>query len=555
MSLKTCIVGYGRAGRLQHQAAENVLDVVSVVDERTSVENMLSGHAQYNSNLMSVMEDPSIQIVVICTPTFTHYKVCRIALEHGKHVFLEKPIASTTSEIEHLYELARKNNRLLFVAFNRRYDDEWNRVVTEVQHGIPFHVNVVCRDHPFPPAAYLETCGGIFRDAAVHDLDMLCLMLEDTPTEVDARLDDRKENGSINLTFSNGCRATLIHSRHSTGYDQRVSVVMENKMIEMLRPVQEGETFQARYQDSYRAQMMDFSTRITNRNFNPNISQSHALMLERIVDACDESAGNSQPVYLKTLREYETAQKNVKDLYRTARTFHTFEKSKYLRDKYCANSHTTLSVEQTLQEISRFVDLSDPDLTLPNDQHALQTAESIRHAGLPDWMQVVGLIHDLGKILFLWGCDEDGTTLSTQWSIVGDTFIVGYPLPNEIVYPEFNKTASDAQKNMYNSQCGLDQCIVSFGHDEYLYQVLLASDTKLPKEALKVIRYHSLYAWHEGGAYSDLENEEDRLVKGWVKLFNQHDLYSKRKRFVNKNSVWNYYKKLCDKYIPNGLRF
>jgi inositol oxygenase len=46
--------------------------------------------------------------------------------------------------------------------------------------------------------------------------------------------------------------------------------------------------------------------------------------------------------------------------------------------------------------------------SLPNLIHMLQTAEGIRKAGHPDWMQLVGLIHDMGKIMFLWGTPEDG---------------------------------------------------------------------------------------------------------------------------------------------------
>ena len=56
--------------------------------------------------------------------------------------------------------------------------------------------------------------------------------------------------------------------------------------------------------------------------------------------------------------------------------------------------------------------------------HAFQTAESIREAKLPDWMQLVGLIHDCGKMVYLRGCDEDGTSVAQQWSLVGDTWLV-----------------------------------------------------------------------------------------------------------------------------------
>ena len=104
--------------------------------------------------------------------------------------------------------------------------------------------------------------------------------------------------------------------------------------------------------------------------------------------------------------------------------------------------------------------------------------------------------------------------MDTQFSLVGDTFVVGHPLPESLVYPEFNSYV-ETKPSVYENNCGLDNCLMSYGHDEYMYQVLLQSKTKLPLVALKIIRYRSLYAWHDKDAYTELENEEDKLVKGW----------------------------------------
>ena len=158
----------------------------------------------------------------------------------------------------------------------------------------------------------------------------------------------------------------------------------------------------------------------------------------------------------------------------------------------------------TGSEVTPVSVLSDPDMDLPNIIHAYQTAEAIRKAGLPDWLQLVGLIHDLGKMMYLKGTESDGTTMNSQFSIVGDTFIVGYPIPSTIVYPEFNELNDDNKNglNMYEPKCGLDNCIVSFGHDEYLFQVLKYNNSSIPEAGLNMIRYHSLYVFHTYGAYT-----------------------------------------------------
>ena len=60
-----------------------------------------------------------------------------------------------------------------------------------------------------------------------------------------------------------------------------------------------------------------------------------------------------------------------------------------------------MSVSQAFRLLEGYVDSSDPDVSLPNFVHMLQTAEGIRKAGHSDWFQVIGLIHDMGKIMFL----------------------------------------------------------------------------------------------------------------------------------------------------------
>ena len=75
------------------------------------------------------------------------------------------------------------------------------------------------------------------------------------------------------------------------------------------------------------------------------------------------------------------------------------------------------------------VDDSDPDTELSQLEHLLQTAEAARRDSQPDWLVVTGLVHDLGKILALWG--------EAQWAVVGDTFPLGCPFDKRIVGSEF----------------------------------------------------------------------------------------------------------------------
>jgi inositol oxygenase len=235
-----------------------------------------------------------------------------------------------------------------------------------------------------------------------------------------------------------------------------------------------------------------------------------------------------------------------------------------MEEKFKNRQKNPLNIWDALESLNNFVDSSDPDITLPNYYHLIQTAEGIRKADLPDWLQVIGLIHDLGKIQYLDNNPELGTSLDTQWGVVGDTFIVGYPLPESIVYPEFNQLNKDHKTQINNQKinnqkinikngCGLESIHCSWGHDEYLYRVLMEEDNKnlIPEIGLYIIRYHSLYPWNTGNAYSELESSKDRVYKPIVQEFNKFDLYTKDdKEFIPSQDIILYYKSLINKYFP-----
>jgi inositol oxygenase len=179
----------------------------------------------------------------------------------------------------------------------------------------------------------------------------------------------------------------------------------------------------------------------------------------------------------------------VEDNYRMARTHQTVEHVWSLRLVYGtpaepATMAEVVGVWEALRLLDIFVDLSDPDVHGGNSVHALQTARSMRLAGEPDWFQVTCRIHDLGKVIYVRGREEWGTTMGAQWSVVGDTFIVGHPLPVCLPFAAlFNSLHADRHNagegsptarssSLCAEACGLDRCLVSYGHDEYLYQVL-----------------------------------------------------------------------------------
>ena len=122
----------------------------------------------------------------------------------------------------------------------------------------------------------------------------------------------------------------------------------------------------------------------------------------------------------KSFRDYSSCNESVKECYRKQRQYQYYEKTKQKREKYCTFERKDSF--WNLFDRLNIIDNSDPDINLSNHHHLFQTAEGIRKAGHPKWMQLVGLIHDLGKIMYLFGDEKDGTSEKEQWALVGDIY-------------------------------------------------------------------------------------------------------------------------------------
>jgi len=248
-------------------------------------------------------------------------------------------------------------------------------------------------------------------------------------------------------------------------------------------------------------------------------------------------------------RNYEDACDRVKNFYREQHEKQTVAYNLKARNDFKTKTRAQMTIWQAMEKLNTLIDESDPDTSLSQIEHLLQSAEAIRRDGKPKWFQVTGLVHDLGKLLFFY--DARG-----QWDVVGDTFPVGCKFSDAIIYPgtfENNPDNKDpiysTEHGIYSPGCGLDNIMLSWGHDEYLYHICKEQST-LPDEALAMIRYHSFYPWHSAGAYRWMMNEKDAEMLKAVKAFNPYDLYSKSDEMPKVEDLKDYYMGLINTYFP-----
>jgi len=251
-------------------------------------------------------------------------------------------------------------------------------------------------------------------------------------------------------------------------------------------------------------------------------------------------------------RNYEAeARPTVREFYRLNHRHQTYDFVQSKRQDLLRLNRKTMGIWEAIEYLNTLVDDSDPDTDLSQLDHLVQTSEQIRKDGHPRWFVLTGLIHDLGKILCLFG--------EPQWAVVGDTFPVGCGFSRKIVFADYfgdNPDSSNPRFNsrlgVYEENCGLDEVTMSWGHDEYLYHVV---KDYLPEEALYMIRFHSCYPWHREQEYGYLTNEKDRGMLQWVQAFNPYDLYTKSHEKPNLEELRPYYEDLIAEFFPPKLRW
>jgi inositol oxygenase len=260
-----------------------------------------------------------------------------------------------------------------------------------------------------------------------------------------------------------------------------------------------------------------------------------------------------QPAKAKEeFRNYESSARDatVREFYRLNHKYQTYDFVREKEKEFLKFNRKELRVWEAMEFLNTLVDDSDPDTDLDQLQHLLQTGEAIRADGYPDWFVLTGFIHDMGKVLCLFG--------EPQWAVVGDTFPVGCKFSDKIVYPEYFAANPDSRDERYNTKygiyepnCGLKNVHMSWGHDEYLYQMV---KDYLPEPALYMIRYHSFYSQHREHAYEHLMDDHDREMFEWVDKFNPYDLYSKSPKPPVVSELRPYYEELIAKYLPETIK-
>ena len=125
--LNTAIIGYGLAGKSFHTpllTAHGGYSIQTVLSSRNNEVKKDLPQANIVSDIQGIIRDPSIDLIINCAPNIHHYDYTDMALEHGKHVVVEKPFVINSQDGLKLIQKAKDKNKILTVFQNRRWDSD-----------------------------------------------------------------------------------------------------------------------------------------------------------------------------------------------------------------------------------------------------------------------------------------------------------------------------------------------------------------------------------------------------------------------------------------------
>lgn len=241
------LIGAGRIGRIHaaNIAAHPRLRLVSVTDPTEAAVDLAGAHGAAVRSVESVLADPAIHGVVVASSTDTHLDFSLAAARAGKGVFCEKPLDQHLDRARASAATFDALGAPLLLAFNRRFDANFAALQARLASGDMGDLetlHIISHDPAPPPADYVRSSGGLFKDMVIHDFDMARWLLGEPVTEVFAStavLVDPAigEAGDVDtaktiLRTASGRLCVISSSRRSGyGYDQRIEAFCSRGMI------------------------------------------------------------------------------------------------------------------------------------------------------------------------------------------------------------------------------------------------------------------------------------------------------------------------------------
>lgn len=329
--IRCAVIGVGRLGywhsvniasRIRNAELVSICDINISKAEKVAKELGVS-HFTDDSNM--IMEDTTIDAVIIATTTSSHYELLLRASEHNKYIFVEKPIVIDIEQAKEIQSVFNKNKTFCQVGFMRRYDPAYDQAKKRIEAGDigkPIYFKGISRDPFAPHAEFIKTSGGIFVDASIHDFDLARYLMNSEITAISSHGSILKnsfmkeyndvDQGLSFVEFESGASGDIEVSRNAYyGYDIRTEVIgtegtifigeLKQHNISILD--KSGKThdilpnFPERFKDAYYLEMLDFIQAIEEKRL-PRVTTEDGVKALEIALAAKKSLETQEKMFL-----------------------------------------------------------------------------------------------------------------------------------------------------------------------------------------------------------------------------------------------------------------
>ncbi|HEY3949008.1 Gfo/Idh/MocA family protein [Phenylobacterium sp.] len=320
--------GAGRMGAVHLANAANHprLEVAWLVDPRPDAGAIASSVGARLGSVEDVLADAAVEGVIVASSTDTHLDLATACLAAGKAVFCEKPLDLDLPRL-----LAAESDLVtpaapLYVAFNRRFDPDCRALQARLaagEIGELESLNIVSHDPAPPPAHFIPTSGGLYRDFTIHDFDLAGWLMPDPIVEVftwaSCLVDPAiAAAGDVDtartlLRDAKGRLCMISNSRRSGyGFDQRIEAFGSGGMLRGGDLVQDTVQlwreagaqaaprymdFISRYAEAYRGEMDHFA-QVLAGTAQPETGYADSVRSLRLAEAARRSLATGAPVRL-----------------------------------------------------------------------------------------------------------------------------------------------------------------------------------------------------------------------------------------------------------------
>ena len=295
--MRAGIIGIGKLGSIHLRILKEIAGIKKVIpvdiDTKKIILTKEEGFSDYRK--LKGLTD----LVIVSSPTSTHFKIASFFLKHKIPVLVEKPITATALEAKRLINLSRKTKTLLFTGHVERYNSAYLAAKELFEH--PKFIEC----HRLSPYPHRSLDIGVVLDLMIHDLDIILDIVRSDIKKVEASgvkvLSPYEDIANARLTFANGCIANITASRISKervrkfrvfAHNCYVSLDFTHQKVELYRKINdtiEKKMLEIKKEEPLKQEVIDFITMVKNKkNFSPPAENAKdalilALKIQKII--------------------------------------------------------------------------------------------------------------------------------------------------------------------------------------------------------------------------------------------------------------------------------